>query len=308
MAMTTGQFGDLLDIRFREVTDGRLEAQTDRIPEFYDVVGSDLEIERGSSLTDMGLFQDFTSDNQLTYDQPSQGYDWSATHNEYALGVQIQRRLWRFDQFNVIEGSWKALIDSALKTRQIHAAKMFNEGFDVSSLINFTHSRGESLFADAHATTVSGVSTASGFDNKFASALSATSLQSIRILIKNFKSDAGYTIGGDLDDLILLHPVELHDAAQVALKSAGVTGSMDNDINTVKGMATAVEWNRLTDSNNYFVLSKSAMKDNFCWFEADPLETNQVLDFDTWVAKYSAYMQHTTAWKDWRVGVGAEVS
>jgi len=50
------------------------------------------------------------------------------------------------------------------------------------------------------------------------------------------------------------------------------------------------------------------MKSQLMFFEATPVEFARVEDFDTIIAKYRGYMTYTMARKDWRFGVGAQVS
>jgi hypothetical protein len=303
--LTIEQFADLTDPRFREIADGIMDAGPDFIPKFYNQIDSDLETERGSALTPIGLFQQFTGVGQVAYDGSDQAYDWQATHVEYALGIQIQRRLWRFDQFNAIEEEWTKLRDSAFETKQIHAAKIFNEGFDVSSLVNFTHSRGESLFADTHATVRDSVSTASGFDNKATAVLSKTSLAATRIQARKLKDDQGRVRGINARTIVV--PPDLEFTAKELTQSTGETQTDYNDINVHQGLNYIV-WDKLTDATDWWLLDMDALKKNLCWFWADPIEFSRVLDFETYLAKYSGYMQYTTAWKDWRVGIGTEAA
>lgn len=304
--MTLEQFADLTDPRFREIMDGIMDKGEDYIPKFYTVLDSDLETERGSALTPMGPFQQFTGDGQVHYDGPDQGYDWSATHVEWALGTQVQRRLWRFDQFNVVESRWELLGDSAFETKQNHAARIFNEATDVSSLINFTHSRGEALFANTHATTRADVDTSSGFDNLVTGALSRTNLSAMRVQARKFKDDAGRVRGLGLDTLII--PPDLEPTAEELIKSTLQPDTANNAINVNRNRFTILVWDKLDDTNDYILVNMAALKKSLKWFVADDLEYSRVLDFDTYIAKYSGYMQYTSAWTDWRVGIYAQVT
>jgi hypothetical protein len=303
--LTIEQFADLTDPRFREIADGIMDAGPNYIPKFYAELDSDMETERGSALTPIGLFQQFTGVGQLSYDGTDQGYDWQATHVEYALGIQIQRRLWRFDQFNAIEEEWTKLRDSAFETKQVHAAKIFNEGFDVSSLVNFTHSRGEALFADTHATVRDNVSTASGFDNKATAALAKTSLAATRLQARKLKDDQGRVRGINARTIVV--PPDLEFTAEELTKTTKDVGTAYNTINVHQGLDYIV-WDKLTDATDWWLLDMDALKKNLVWFWADRVEFSRVLDFETYLAKYSGYMQYTTAWKDWRVGIGSAVT
>lgn len=304
--LTIEQFADLTDPRFREIVTGYEDAGPDFIEKFYTQEDATQETERGSYLTPMGNHLKFTGVGQLTYDGPDQGYDWSATNVEYALGLQIQRRLWEWDQFNVIEEQWEALRDSAFETKQTHAIQMLNDGFDTSSLLNFEHSRGEALFADSHTTPRGDVSTSTGFDNKYNQALSKTALKTVRINARKFKDDAGRVRGINLDTLII--PPDLEYTAEELVQSTLDPESAENAVNVNKGHFNIVVVDRLDDTNDWFAVNMDRFKRNNKWFWKVRGEFSRVLDFETHVAKYSSYMSYTIAWRDWRVGIGASVS
>lgn len=306
MALTIQNFTDLTDPRFREIADGEMGKVDTKIDKIYGgKESSTLETERGSAVTPLPLYSDFTSSGQVTYRTPVQGFDWSATHVEYSQGIAIQRRLWQFDQFGVIENYWRKLIRSADETLKEHAAKIIEDGPNVSSLLNFSHTRGEALFANTHSSPVSGVGS-TNTDTLVTTALSRTSLNTIRTMMLRFVDDQGFTHGLNAD--VLFVPPELLPTAEVLIQSSMEPDTGNNAINPNKGRLEIVVLDALSDTNDYFVGNKAAMHDSFHWYEAVKPEFDRVMDFDTKQAKYSGYMAHTIAWSDWRVGVYAQVS
>ena len=192
--LTLQEFGDLADQRFGQIADGIMDKGEDMISTFYTEASTDLITERGSSTTPMGAFQDFTGVGKIGYDAPDQGFDWSITQFEKALGIEIQRRLWRFDLFNKVQEFWELLMDSAFETRQVDAATLLNDGHSITSLLDFTHTRNEAMFANTHQSPTGSVSTA-GTDNLITSALTRTALNSIRTTALTFRDDAGRVRG-----------------------------------------------------------------------------------------------------------------
>src|SRR3990167_5434441 len=114
--ITKAGFPDVLDPRMREITYQTFQEQRDMIPFFYEMVESQQDVERGSDITPMGNMQEFTL-GTVPYDGPDQAYDWTASHREFVLGIQIERRVWEFDQFGVIDDFFTELARSAHKTR-----------------------------------------------------------------------------------------------------------------------------------------------------------------------------------------------
>lgn len=303
--LTLQEFSDLTDQRIGEIGTGVEDRQSDMIPEFYTQRDSDLITERGSALTPMGNLSTFTGQGRIDYDGPSQGFDWQATHVERAKGIQIQRRLWRFDLFSMIDEIFELLFDSGFETRQSDAAQFFVEGHSNTSLLNFTHSRGEAPFANTHTSPIGSVGT-TGTDNLITGALSRGNLNTIRTMGATFRDDAGRVRGVPFDLLII--PPQLGPQAEVLMDSSKEPDTANNAINPNFRRMRIVEWEQLTDPNDYIVASSTRLKQNLRWFEADPLEMQRVLDFDTQIAKYAIYGQWTTAWRDWRNGVKARVT
>jgi len=303
--LTIQEFADLADQRFGEIADGVEERRPDMIPDLYTKRDSNLVTERGSALTPMGPLQVFTGVGRISTDGPDQGFDWSATHVEKALGIEIQRRLWRFDLFSMIENTWELLLDSAFETRQVDAAEILNEGHSVTSLLNFTHSRNEAMFANTHTPPDSTVGT-TGTDNLITSSLSRTALNSARTTALTLRDDRGRVRGFPLDTLII--PPNLLPTAEVLIKSDKEPDTTLNAINPNADRFQIVVWDQLADTNDYLIVNKQRLKERLRWFEADAVEIQRVLDYETQIAKYAAYTQYTTAWTDWRVGIKATVT
>jgi len=302
--LTTGGFPDVLDPRFREITDGEFKAEEDRISEFYTMEVPTQLTERWSSLGPMGLFPEFGG--SVTYDGPDQQYDVTATHREYALGTQVERLLVEFDQFNIIESRFRLLARSARQTRQVHAARIFNNAFANDTLF-YNHTEAVALCSNSHTTTRTGVSTTTGFDNLTTSALSPTALRAAYTQFRKFKDAAGQPIDSNLPTKLLVS-VDLRDRADEIVKTPKGLDTNEGNVNTEQGRYSVSDWIRLTDTNNWFIVNPSQMKENLMWFDKVKAEFARVEDFDTIVAKYRGYMMYTLGYGDWRWCLGASVS
>ena len=307
--LSTAGFPDVLDPRFREIVDGVYDRPDDKLDMFFTKSASNIDIERGSALTPMGNFQQFSGSGGsgvVPYDGPDQGFDWNATHIEWALGVQVERRLWRFDQFNIIESRFNLLADSAFETRQGHVAGVaFNDAFSASSSF-FTHTEGVAIYSNSHTTARPGVSTSAGFDNLVTAALSPAALTSARTQLRLLRDDAGRRRGPEPTALIV--PVDLEDRANEIIKTTKGLDSAEGTINVHDGRFRVIPWQYIDDTNDWYLVNLERMKSNLMFFEADPLEFARVEDFDTFIAKYRGYMTYTMSRGDWRFGIGAQVS
>ena len=93
-------FGDLLDVRFQDIFDNKVEQLPDMLPTLFtfpaDNGRSDM---RWSQVGAFGDFTEFTG--TVNYDDVFQGYDVTATHVEWASGFQVERKLFDDDQRNL---------------------------------------------------------------------------------------------------------------------------------------------------------------------------------------------------------------
>ena len=290
--MTIAGFPDVLDSRFRRMADGGFTEEKDMIGTFYSTETPTQSTERISGMTPMGLHSAFTG--LIASDSPEQSYDVTAAFKEFALMTQIERALLEYDNFKVIDGRYKYLGRSANETRQVHAARIFNQAFtnDTDSGIGtgfYVHSEAVALCSDAHTTTKSGVSTTSGFDNAGTAALSKTALLSGYIQFRKFKNLAGQPIGAHEANALVV-PVDLKDKAEELVGTIVGLDSADQNKNVLKGRYNVIDWIRITDVNNWFLVDQSEMKDNLIWMDKVKKEFEREKDMQTKVALYSSYM------------------
>ena len=295
-------FGDLLDKRVTKIFYDTYDQLPSLIPTMYSMETSSDETERWSSVGALPQFTEFTG--SVSYSSQAQGYDTTATHLEWANGIQIERKLYDDDRHGIWERRPSGLAISANRTREVHGARLFNLGFSVDTRFS-TNTEAVALFSNSH-TTTSGASTATGFDNLVTSALSATALAASRIQMRGFRDDQAERI--NVMPSMLLYPPDLYDIAYEIVESSGKPGVATNDKNVHMGKFRLVEWNYLTDTNNWFMIDESAMKEYVVWFERIPLEFAFAEEIDTIIAKWRAYMRYSMGWFDWRWGMGAQVT
>lgn len=281
--MTSGQWSDLLDKRVTVLHNNRLKQLPDRVSDFYNMGSSSDSFERSS---EAGTLPDFTEfAGTVTYQSQAQGYDVTYTHKEFVNGFQIERALYDDDRHGLWEKRPKALADAYMRTRQKHGARIFNNAFSVDTYVS-SNSEGVALCSDSH-TTTSGASTAAGFDNKITSSLTSTAVEAARIQFRKFKGDQAERIS--VSPSMLLIPVDLYGRADEIVKSSQKPGTANNDHNVHDGAYKIMDWEYIDDTNDWFMIDETLMKDMLNWYDRVKLEFGQAEELDTLVAKWRAY-------------------
>jgi len=297
-------FGDLLDPRFQKIFHERYDELADMIPKFFSFPTNNGR--SNMTWSSVGELADWPAFNgTVVYQQANQGYDITATHKEFASGVQIERKLFDDDQYQIMDARPSKLARAAQRKRQKDAARIFNNAFSVDTEF-YSNSEGVALCSNSHTTTATGVSTASGFDNLGTSALSAVAVTAARIQFVDFRDDAANKISLVPDGLII--PTALYGKAFEIVASMGVPDNANNARNVHESAWDVTEWNYLSDNNNWFMEDSSFRKENLHWLDRIPIEFAFAEDIDTMIAKWRGYMRYSSAWTDWRWILGAQVS
>lgn len=109
--------------------------------------------------------------------------------------------------------------------------------------------------ADATKVFDDGVQTAHG--NRLTSALSATALQNAATLLMKQTNSAGKRL--NLRPAFLLVPPDLLFTAMTLVSSTLIPGSMNNDINVLKGMMTPIAVPQFTDVTDWYIFADPRM-------------------------------------------------
>jgi len=299
----SGAFGDLIDPRFQRI----FHEQYDQLP---DMLGMLFTMPPDNGRADMrwssvGAFSDWSQfSGSVTYQDASQGYDTTGTHVEFASGTQVERKLFDDDQYQIMDQRPRGLATAAQRTRQVHGARIPNNAFSVDTFF-YNNSEGVALCSNSH-TTTSGASTASGFDNLTTSSLNAASVAASRIQMVGFRDDAANRMMLNPDELLI--PPDLYERAYEIVASMGKVDTANNNRNVHEGAYRVIEWNYLTDTNNWFMMDSALRQQSLFWVDRVPVEFAFAEDLDTLVAKWRGYMRYMNAWTGWRWVLGGQVS
>jgi phage major head subunit gpT-like protein len=285
------------------VASGAYDLGKSRIEDIFTIKSSDRETETYSELTPLGKLSVFT--DAITYLDMAQGYDVTATHIEYAGGIQIKRKLYDDDQFGVIKEFLASLGKSAFKTQEDDAASILTGAFSVPTSF-FSHTEAVALCSNSHTTTKDGVPTTTGFDNLVSTALTPTSLSAARLQMKGFKDAAGWKLGLIPNRLIVSD--DLEDKANEIVKSTLEPWTANNTKNVNEDRFQVYVHPRLTDTNDWFLEDTALAKDNLYWFWRVKFEDAKMESFDNITAKARCYLRYSFLRRDWRFILGGQVS
>jgi len=292
---TSTVHGDLLNRQFTDI----FNSTYDELPDMRSLLFNVKTARKGADekYSQMGVMGDLQAfDGQITFDSASQGYDVTATHKEYALGMQVERKLMDDDLFNQMNRLPEELANSASRTLETHGARLFTMAFSIDNLF-YSHSEGVPLCSGSH-TTTSGASTATGFDNLSTAALSATSVAANRILMRGYRGDRGQRINVMPDEIWI--PPDLYETAYEIVSSLGKVETSNNNANVHYGQYNIHEWNYMSSSTDWFMGDSRARKRNAFWHNRVPVEFANTQDFETLVRKWRVYTRFSYNWVDWR--------
>lgn len=261
---------------------------------FYRVLTSSKAKETDARIGGFGDPPEFKG--QIEYDGADADYEIEYSHTEFANGFKIERKMLDDLQYDGIFSRAEDLAVGYRRKVEKDAASIFN---NATSTAGFD---GKALLANDHPRS-SGDSTA--VDNLAALALTVDNLETVRQQGEAQVDDRGelFPWNGDL----LLVPNALRKTAHEITMSTLNPENAENASNMFNGLRY-LSWNRLTDSNRWFLIDTTMMKRYLKWYWRVRPEFAAVEDFDTMQRKYRGYMRYSFGWSDFRWVVGSEPS
>ncbi len=282
-------FGALLTPGLAEVFWEEYNVVPSVIPMLYNVKTSNQATETDQGVGSMGLFPEF--EGRIEYDSPELLWSATWTHTEFAKGFQIERKLFDDNLYGVMRDRATDLGRAAFRTRETKAALLFNNaattaGYDGVALISANHP-----LSPSDATVQS---------NSFSLALSNANLTTVRAAMRAFTDDR--TNLANVQPDLLIVPPELEETAWKIVQTPTLyePGSANLTGNFHRARYSVIVWDYLTDSTRWFLADSRLMKRFLKWYDRVPLEFGQTDDFDTFVAKYRAYMRFSYGYSNWR--------
>lgn len=253
----------------------------------------------------------FEDAGRIQYGEPVKGYAETFTHKEFARGVTAERKMIDDNRVPEILAATSALGDAAFRLREKAGANVFINAFSAATSetldlygTDATGPDGVALCSDAHPRHPGDASTTDS--NEGTLSLTDANVSTTRQLMQ-----ATVDLNGDLLNVMpdeILVPPELEDTALVIVRSAQDPDSANNAVNPQAGRFTVKVWHYLTDANAWWMMDSALRNQSLLWYDRIPLEFGRDTDFDTYMAKWSAYMRFSLGWTDWRFIYGQNPS
>ena len=300
MVLTAGNFASLLEPGLREIFDIASSRPNPVMEALYGIRSSTKRTEHYQAMGAGGLVPPFNG--TVPYEDFAGGYKLDLLNHEFALGMQVERSLVDDDQYGEIRDRASTLGDSFPNTIETDAVNTFinaftdggtnrfgqtTNGADAVGLCSLVHPHSPSNTGDTQA-------------NEGTLDLNLPNVDTTKQAMMNFTDDKGQLLGINPD--MLLVPAELERrAAQIVSARANLEpDTAEHNINIFAGRIQQVTWNRLTDSNAWFLIDSRLMKRDLIWQWRIRPEFAQENNFDRLLAKYRGYMRYSVGWRDWR--------
>jgi len=262
------------------------------VPGLFNVIPSTKAQEFDLGIGGFGDWQEY--EGAIEYDDMEQLWKTTYTHTEYVRGFKVERKLVDDDQYNIINRRPRGLALSAMRTREKHAASVFNNAFSTSYVGGDAKPLCESA---GHPYSPSNASTQT---NEGSTALSYDAVVATRRIMREYKDDRGELV--QVNPTLILHPPELEEPASAIVNTMNKVDVADYHDSFIrrKGI-TNVGWDYLTDANNWFLIDPQLAKLFLLWIDRVPLEfeMDPTSDFRL-EARYRGYMRYSFGWSDWR--------
>lgn len=251
-------------------------------------------------------FDGANGSGRVNYDDWNSGYKTTFTHTQFAKGFYVERKLVEDNQTELAFDNARALGDSAFRKREKSGASVFNNAFTSTTNADGYSTLGADgvvLCSASHPYSADDATTQS---NAGTAALTKANVSATRVSMIKFTDDRG-----DIMDVMpdtLLVPPDLEDTALEITKSLLDPTSANNAVNPQAGRFRTVVWHYLTDTNNWFLIDSARMKQALRWYDRVPLEFGREEDFDTFTAKFRAYMRYSYGWNDYSWVYGQNVT
>ena len=263
----------------------------DEHAEIFDVENSDRAFEEEVMLSGFANASVKPEGSGVNYDTAQESFTARYTHETLALAFSITEEAIEDNLYDRLASRYtKALARSMANAKQVKAANVLNNAFDSS----FTGGDGVELCSAVHPIV------AGTFKNELSTAadLNETSLEQSLIDIAAMTDERGLKIAAKGTKMII--PSALQFTAERLMKTAGRTGTADNDINAVGSMGMIPQGyvvnHYLTDTDAFFI--KTDVPNGLKMFVRAPIKTAMEGDFETGNVRYKARERYSFGFSD----------
>jgi len=269
--------------------------------EIYTNENSDRAFEEEVMLSGFANAQVKGEGSGVSFDEAQETFTARYTHETVALAFAITEEAIEDNLYDRLASRYtKALARSMSNAKQVKSVEPLING--LPSTATFNTGDGVSLFNASHPTI------AGTFANTLAvqADLNETSLEQSMIDIAKMTDERGLKVAARGVKMIV--PSENQFNAERLMKSAGRTGTADNDINAIASMGMVPQGYRvnnfLTDADSFYIITD--VPNGMKYFNRAPLTTAMEGDFDTGNVRYKARERYAFGASDPRGIFGVE--
>ena len=269
--------------------------------EIYAEESSDRAFEEEVMLSGFANAQVKAEGAGVSFDDAQETFTARYTMETVALAFAITEEAIEDNLYDRLASRYtKALARSMSNAKQVKSVEPLING--LPSTATFKTGDGEALFSTAHPTI------AGSFSNTLAvqADLNETSLEQSMIDIAKMTDERGLKVAARGVKMIV--PSENQFNAERLMKSAGRTGTADNDINAIASMGMIPQGYRvnnfLTDADSFYIITD--VPNGMKYFNRAPLTTAMEGDFDTGNVRYKARERYAFGASDPRGIFGVE--
>jgi len=269
--------------------------------EIYGEESSDRAFEEEVMLSGFANAQVKAEGAGVSFDDAQETFTARYTMETVALAFAITEEAIEDNLYDRLASRYtKALARSMSNAKQVKSVEPLING--LPSTATFNTGDGVSLFNASHPTI------AGTFANTLAvqADLNETSLEQSMIDIAKMTDERGLKVAARGVKMIV--PSENQFNAERLMKSAGRTGTADNDINAIASMGMVPQGYRvnnfLTDADSFYIITD--VPNGMKYFNRAPLTTAMEGDFDTGNVRYKARERYAFGASDPRGIFGVE--
>ena len=269
--------------------------------EIYNEESPDRAFEEEVMLSGFANAQTKAEGQGISFDDAQETFTARYTMETVALAFAITEEAIEDNLYDRLASRYtKALARSMSNAKQVKSVEPLING--LPSTNTFKSGDGVSLFNTQHP-TIAGV-----FKNTLTTQadLNETSLEQALIDIGQMTDERGLKVAARGVKMII--PSENQFNAERLMKSAGRTGTADNDINAIASMGMIPQGyrvnNYLTDSDSWYIMTD--VPNGMKYFNRAPLTTAMEGDFDTGNVRYKARERYAFGVSDPRGIFGCE--
>ena len=260
--------------------------------EIYETETSERSFEEETKLSGFSAAPVKNEGNAIAYDNAQEAWTARYTHETIALGFSLTEEAVEDNLYDTLSARYtKALARAMAYTKQVKAANVLNNGFNVA----FPGGDGAALFSASH-TLVTGGSNSN--IPAVASDLNETALENAVIQIAAWTDERGLLLAAKPKKLVI--PPALQFIATRLLETELRVGTADNDINAIKNNGSIPEGyttnHFLTDPDAWFLTTD--VPNGMKHFVRSPLSTSMDGDFDTGNVRYKSRERYSFGWSD----------